>query len=383
VRGYVYQRGRTYTIVYDEARREDGKRQQRTLGGFKTKREAQDALTKKLHAIGAGSYVEPSKTTLGEYLTGEWLPSIQSSVRPATYATYASLVRTHIVKRRLGQQRLQALNPAQLKTFYAELEQAGLAAETRRLIHSVLHKSLSDAVGWDKLVRNPVERVRRPQASGRRATAWTAGELRRFLARAETDRLSALWRLCATTGMRRGECLGVDWRSVNLDAGTLSVTRQLLATGAFGPPKSERSERTITLDLQTVETLKRHREAQLVERALAGDAYEDGDLVFCDGLGAPIPPNRLSEQFMRLRKAAGIPTGSMHILRHTHATLMLTAQVVSGADGEDEVVPAQPVHVVAARLGDRPETILRTYAHLLPRSDEAAAKGMAALLVAV
>jgi integrase len=118
----------------------------------------------------------------------------------------------------------------------------------------------------------------------------------------------------------------------------------------------------------TVETWERHREAQLVERALAGDAYQDGDLVFCDELGGPIPPNRLSEQFLRHRKAARIPTGSMHILRHTAATLMLTSR--------------EPVHVVAARLGDRPETILKVYAHLLPHSDEAAAKGMAALLVA-
>ena len=58
-----------------------------------------------------------------------------------------------------------------------------------------------------------------------------------------------------------------------------TVTRQLLATGEFGPPKSERSERTIALDLTTVEALKGHREAQKVERVLAGDAYQDQDLV--------------------------------------------------------------------------------------------------------
>jgi integrase len=77
-------------------------------------------------------------------------------------------------------------------------------------------------------------------------------------------------------------------------------------------------------------------------------------------------PQRLTEWFGRHRKAAGVTTGTLHILRHTHATLALTNGV--------------PLHVVAARLGDRPETILRAYAHLLPHSDVEAAEQVAALL---
>ena len=67
-------------------------------------------------------------------------------------------------------------------------------------------------------------------------------------------------------------------------------------------------------------------------------------------------------------EAAGIPVGTLHILRHTAATLMLSSGV--------------PIHVAAARLGDRPETILKVYAHLLPNSDEQAAVGMAELIAA-
>jgi hypothetical protein len=39
-----------------------------------------------------------------------------------------------------------------------------------------------------------------------------------------------------------------------------------------------------------------------------------------------------------------------------------------------------PVHIVAARLGDHPKTVLSTYAHLLPQSDEIAAERVAAAL---
>jgi integrase len=120
------------------------------------------------------------------------------------------------------------------------------------------------------------------------------------------------------------------------------------------------------LDVETVEALRAHREAQLLERAFAGEAYVDHDLVFADEIGNPIYPQRLGEAFTRLRKAAGLTTGTLHITRHTHATLALTNGV--------------PLHVVAARLGDRPETILRTYAHLLPQSDVEAAEQVAALI---
>jgi integrase len=138
---------------------------------------------------------------------------------------------------------------------------------------------------------------------------------------------------------------------------------------SFGPPKSSRSRRTVALDPETVRVLHHHRETQLLERDFAGDAYQDGDLVFCDQLGNPIHPQRLTEWFSQQRRAAGIPTGTLHVLRHTCGTLALTNGV--------------PVHIVAARLGDRPEQILSTYAHLLPQSDELAAERIAALLSAV
>jgi integrase len=81
---------------------------------------------------------------------------------------------------------------------------------------------------------------------------------------------------------------------------------------------------------------------------------------------ATIHPQRLTEWFTRHRKSAGIPAGTLHTLRHTAATLALTAGV--------------PVHIVAARLGDNPNTILSSYAHLLPQSDELAAERVAAVI---
>lgn len=265
--------------------------------------------------------------------------------------------------------RLQALSGGHINGLYRELEQEGLSVSTRRLTHAVLHRALKDAVRWGKLVRNPADMADPPSATRSRVQAWTPKELARFLEYVRGERLFALWRLAATTGMRRGELAGLTWRCLDLEAGRLSVEQQLVPTRGgctFGPPKSARSRRTIALNEETVAALREHREVQLAERAFAADAYVDHDLVFADKLGGSIHPQRLTEWFGRLRKAAGIPSGTLHVLRHTHCTHLLTNGV--------------PVHVAAARVGDDANTILDTYAHLLPQSDEHAAETVAALI---
>jgi integrase len=234
----------------------------------------------------------------------------------------------------------------------------------------MLKRALADAARWGKLLRNPVEQVDPPRFEQARVTVWTEAELRRFLEHVRTDRLYALWRLAAATGMRRGELLAPQWRTLDLDGAAYSVERQLVEipgqTPIVAAPKRRRSLRTIALDSETMDALRAHRDAQLLERDVAGEAYGDHDLVFCDELGRPIRPSWLTQRFPKLRRAARIPSGSLHVLRHTHATILLTKGI--------------PVHVVAARLGDRPETVLSTYAHLLPQSDEQAAERMAAAL---
>jgi integrase len=315
-----------------------------------------------------GSYVVPTKVTLREYLEGEWLPAIVGTVRPLTLTQYTSIVNRRIVPR-LGSLRLQAVTGGHLNAFYRELEEAGLSPASRRLTHAVLSRAFRDAIRWGKLTRSPAAAADPPAPAESRAQAWTAKELGRFLEPLGSDRLFALWRLAATTGMRRGELLGLTWLTLDLEGGTLRVDQQLVPTRggmSFGPPKSKRSRRKIALDAETVETLRAHREAQLLERAFVSDAYVDRDLVFCNELGGPINPTRLTEAFTRHRKTAGIPTGTLHILRHTHTTHALSSGV--------------PVHVVAARIGDRPETVLKTYAHLLPTSDAEAAEQVAALI---
>ncbi len=386
MRGSTRRRGSTWYAYWDlPPDPETGERRQKARGGFARQKDAQAYLATVITTVNEGTFVEPSRQPLARYLADEWLPAIAGTVRPLTLRKYDQVARVHVARRAIGGVPLRGLTGAHLNGLYGELERCadpecdhdhgdgcrGLSIASRRLVHAVLRRALADAVRWDKLARNPAASADPPSLPRSRAQAWTARELRRFLEHVAGDRLYALWRLDATTGMRRGELLGVTWRSLDLDGAVLRVEQQLVPTKGgctFGPPKSRRSERSIALDTDTVEALRRHRDVQLLERDLAGPAYDDHDLVFCDELGRPIYPTRLTELFAKHRKGAGIPTGSLHVLRHTAATLALTA------------TPPVPLHVVAGRLGDDPKTVLATYAHLLPHSDALAAQAVAAQL---
>jgi hypothetical protein len=176
MRGHVRKRGNTWAVIYDEGRDENGKRRQRWRGGFATKKEASAFLTDVLSKLGDSSYVAPSKVTLGDYLTAEWLPALEASneLRPLTRTQYRSVVRTRIKPRSwLASLRLQAITPAHVKRLLGELKEEGLSDATGQLTRAVLSRALADAVEDQKLARKPcrspgAKRICTPAGAGAR-----------------------------------------------------------------------------------------------------------------------------------------------------------------------------------------------------------------------
>jgi integrase len=314
--------------------------------------------------------------TLSVFLD-EWLPSVKSTVRPSTYATYETVVNSYL-KQHIGALPLQAITPITLKTLYADLlahgkrnGRDGLSPSTVRYVHAVMRKALKDAVRSNLVQRNVAELVDPPRITRAQIRTWSAREVRTFLNHVRSDRLYAAYVLAATTGMRRGEVLGSRWQDVDLDHGRVSVSQTLVVVSGYdvqySEPKTAKGRRMIALDSQTTEALKEWRESQLVERALWGDAYEDADLMFCREDGKPLHPDQFSDAFWRHVAAAKLPRIRFHDLRHTHATLALAAGV-------------HP-KVVSERLGHASIVItLDTYSHAIPAMQETAAELVASLV---
>jgi len=206
-------------------------------------------------------------------------------------------------------------------------------------VHVIFHRAFRDAVRWDRLVRNPCDTADPPKpGSTHRSTmrTWSADQVATFLAVTSGDWLGAAWWLLATTGLRRGELLGLAWEAVDLDAGLLSIRRTLVTTQArragdpgmaWSEPKTDKGWRTVALDPATVGALRTHRTRQLEERLAAGTTYDDQGLVFCRPTGEPIHPKTLSWYFTQAIKRTRLPKIRLHDLRHSHATLALKAGI--------------------------------------------------------
>jgi hypothetical protein len=169
-----------------------------------------------------------------------------------------------------------------------------------------------------------------PRPSRPELQAWTAAELRAFLAHVGADRLYSLWLLASSTGMRRGELLGIQWSDVDLSRARISVRRSLVTVGhevVVSEPKTAKGRRSVALDPATVAGLKTWRKQQAAERLAWGPAWIDSGVVFTWEDGRPLHPREVTRAFSRHVLAAGVPIIRLHDLRHTHATLALAAGV--------------------------------------------------------
>ena len=345
-------------------------RRQEWHRGFATRREAERARTDLLGRLDAGAYVPPTKQTLTRFLLDEWLPAKETTLKPSTLSPYRMYVRAYITGSRIGSVPLARVDGPRLTAFYADLlahgrrqAEGGLSAKMVRNVHGMLHKALADAVRWGRVVRNAADAADQPRKSSPEMQVWTPEEMRTFLEHVRDDRLFAAWQILATTGMRRGELLGLRWADIDVERGSLTIRQVRTAvdyTVETGTPKTHKGTRTVSLDPATLAGLRAHRRQQNEDRLIWGGAWMETGLVFVRSDGSAIHPQRLSQWFAQHVRRAGLPRIRLHDVRHSYATAVIRAGV--------------PLKVVSQRIGHANPTItMTTYQHVLPGDDEQAA----------
>ena len=363
------------------ALKETEERRRETKAGFATQKECQAAMNRLLVAVEAHNYSAPSKATVRQYLTKEWLPAVKATIRPSTYNSYVQHVECHI-NPHLGSVKLAKLTGSQVNALYAKLAESGakdgkhgLSAMTIHHVHSCLHKACKDAVRWGHIARNPLDAADPPRKKGdgtREMRTWTKEQLKAFLKSVKDERLYGLWHTIAFTGMRRGEAIGLRWSDVDFDNARLSVRRALIPTNrevVVSEPKTAKGRRVVALDPVTVEVLKGQAARQLEEQSELDETWVDSGLVFTAENGTALDPESVSRYWRQTVKRAMLPPIRLHDLRHTHATLALQAGV-------------HP-KVVSERLGHATVSItLDTYSHAIPALQEEAAALIAGLVFA-
>lgn len=318
-----------------------------------------NAVKSKLYT---NTYVDDKKQTVRDWLE-YWLEyCMKPKVRISTWESYESVVRCHLIPT-IGNKQLQALQASDVQKLYKVKlssgrikDKTGLSNTTVSYIHAVLKQALTQAVKEQVVVRNIMDAVSKPKPVRHQIQPLTIEQIKTFLKFASGHRFELAYSLECYTGLRRGELLGLRWQDVDFDKGTISVRQSLIRTRQglmISEPKTDNAIRVIPLPSEQLDRLSDSKKDQDKKRALAGKAYTNHDLIFCNDFGHPIDPRNFVRQFERLLAKAKLPKISFHDLRHSHATMLLTLN--------------EHPKVVQERLGHSTIAMtLDTYSHVLP-----------------
>ncbi len=290
-----------------------GKQVQCSFTG-KTQREVREKLQATAVAVDAGTYTEPSRLTVGQWLD-IWTKDYLGGSKPRTVEIYSGNIKNHI-KPAMGAVKLAELHPHTVQRFINGL--SGLSPSSIRLIYKILHIALEKAVELDYIPRNPAARCVLPKAEQEEIRPLTDEQTTSLLNAAKGGELESLIAVALFTGCRLSELLGLTWDAVDFESGTISIDKQLTPTkarkahGLFSTPKNGKP-RTITAAPAVFSSLTRQkrrlRELQLKAGPLWDNSY---NLVFALEDGGPFNQQSVEHRFKRLLAAVGLEGVRFH-----------------------------------------------------------------------
>jgi integrase len=304
-------------------------------------------------------------TTSTEAFLERWLEGIHGRVGTATYRHHKVNVARAV--KHIGRIPLAKLTPSDVERMTDAIIDAGSAPMTARHTRGTLRLALAIAERDGLVARNVARLARPPRAEHKEMTALDAVEVRRLLeASKDAGTIGNVVAVAVMTGLRQGELLGLCRPDVDTRAATATVRRalKLADDGSYqlGDTKTGKSRRTVNLPAAAVAALERQLEERGNVRHLTGD-----DLVFADEVGRPLKRWDVTYGFQALLDRAGIRRIRFHDLRHTYATLALSAGV--------------PLQVVSRALGHSTIAITaNTYSHVVPDQMREAANALDRIL---
>lgn len=325
------------------------------------------------------NFIEPSKVTFSEYVK-RWLKEYaERDLAPKTVHRYKQILNTRILPA-LGHMKIQQIKPGHLKEFYNNLTEngiredgkpGGLSGKTILQHHRIISSILTDAVQEEVILSNPASRVKPPKVEKKEARYYDEEQAAALLEAVEKDAVEKesvkhqlLVNLAIFSGLRRGELMGLEWKDINFDMGTLEVNRvgqYIPKQGTFTKtPKNETSKRVMTLPPFLINLLKQYKAEQNKQRLDIGDKWQGSDRIFTTWDGKPGHPEWPSQWFSKFIKKHELPPLNFHGLRHTSFTLLIAEGV--------------PLPNVSKRAGHANVTTTgNIYAHALKSVDKDAA----------
>lgn len=347
----------------------------------KNKTEAQKELALFISEIETGQALSAKKMRLRDYAEF-WINNYAiPNLSPKTYERYKSMLKARILPY-LGNMYLDKIQPMQLMYLYQELgectytrknETHKLSSKTILEHHRLLHSMLQQAVYWQMIPYNPASRVRPPKARKPNISFYDDVQTIALIKALEGEELKfrVIILLTIFTGLRRGEVLGLEWQDIDFKNSSVTVRQASQYVSSIGiytkDPKTETSNRIISIPESITKLLKEYQRKQLKNRLLLGDKWIETNRLFVQSNGAPMHPDTITKWFRQFLVDKNLPHITFHGLRHTHATLLIS----QGLD----------VRTVSNRLGHaQTSTTLNIYAHAFAKMDREASEKLDNLL---
>ena len=347
----------------------------------KNKTEAQKELALFISEIETGQALSAKKMRLRDYAEF-WINNYAiPNLSPKTYERYKSMLKARILPY-LGNMYLDKIQPMQLMYLYQELSECTyirknethkLSSKTILEHHRLLHSMLQQAVYWQMIPYNPASRVRPPKARKPNINFYDDVQTIALIKALEGEELKfrVIILLTIFTGLRRGEVLGLEWQDIDFKNSSVTVRQASQYVSSIGiytkDPKTETSNRIISIPESITKLLKEYQRKQLKNRLLLGDKWIETNRLFVQSNGAPMHPDTITKWFRQFLEDKNLPHITFHGLRHTHATLLIS----QGLD----------VRTVSNRLGHaQTSTTLNIYAHAFAKMDREASEKLDNLL---
>jgi len=162
-------------------------------------------------------------------------------------------------------------------------------------------------------------------------------------------------------GARRGEILGLKWDKVDFEGCRIHICNNILYAPDRGiyedTPKTETSDRFISLPAETMQLLRQYKAWQSGERLRLGEYYKSQDFVFSQDNGKPMHPDSVTDWLSKFSKRHSLPHINPHAFRHTMASMLYF-------NGVDSVS-------ISKRLGHaQVSTTANIYAHVMEKADQ-------------
>jgi len=311
-----------YYVTMDYGKDSTGKRI-KTTKTFEKKKDAQTALKNFDADKIKQNLVFPSVLTVENWLT-YWIDDIKAiKCEETTLYGYRNIINNHLVPK-LGNYKLQELNPTILNKYFKGKLDAGLKNNTIRKHYDLLKDTLKTAVDEEKLLKNPLNKVPPIKVQKEEKNFYSIEQLKKLFAIVENDRMEIVVKLAGLLGLRREEIAGLKWDNIDLDNKIITIAEARTQAGkktvAKGT-KNSSSHRTLHAPNEIINLLTTIKNRQEEQKNLLGEAYNDKGYIMAWENGEPFRPNYLSDLFKKIIDDNKLPPLRLHDLRHTFASI--------------------------------------------------------------